>query len=311
VEATWQPAKGNDWTGWLPHLDLTVARAFTAASAAHRQLFTAMEKRGTLTLRAKLDLWQMLRPETQPDSKLDFEYPPETVTVVFRADSKLTLKVGDNSISTGRRIARITTQSKEHHWLPVEVSLATSAGNPGLEVSWFTSEDSRPRPLALRRVFMPWAQPYVAKASLNPVAEIEGGNWERGRKLFFGDQATCYKCHMVRGEGGTIGPDLSNLIFRDYASVLKDINEPSAALNPEHIAYTVQLQAGEVETGVVLKNNREQLVLGQATGKNLTIPKEKVASMKASAVSLMPEGLLKGLNAQEQKDLMTFLLNVH
>ena len=117
--------------------------------------------------------------------------------------------------------------------------------------------------------------------------------------------------YKLGGEGGSIGPDLSNLIFRDYASVLKDIIEPSAAINPDHIAYNVYLTDGESENGVILKNNREQLVLGQASGKSLTIPKEKVAGMKALAISLMPEGLLKTLTPQEQKDLLTFLLNVH
>jgi hypothetical protein len=42
----------------------------------------------------------------------------------------------------------------------------------------------------------------------------------------------------------------------------------------------------------------------------LKIPKPKVASMKASAISLMPEGLLKGLTEQQQYDLLRFLLTV-
>jgi putative heme-binding domain-containing protein len=112
----------------------------------------------------------------------------------------------------------------------------------------------------------------------------------------------------VGGEGGTIGANLSNLIYRDYASVLRDITEPSAAINPEHISYNVTLKDGEVQTGVLLKNNREQVVLGQLSGKDLTIPKENVAEMKPSAVSLMPEGLMKALTPEQQRDLMTFLL---
>jgi putative heme-binding domain-containing protein len=98
------------------------------------------------------------------------------------------------------------------------------------------------------------------------------------------------------------------LIYRDYASVLKDITEPSAAINPEHIGYIVELRDGASESGVLLKNDRAQVVLGQANGQSLAIAKEKVAGMKASAVSIMPEGLLKALDAQQQKDLMTFLL---
>ncbi|HWN96477.1 MAG TPA: heme-binding protein, partial [Methylomirabilota bacterium] len=89
---------------------------------------------------------------------------------------------------------------------------------------------------------------------------------------------------------------------------LKDITEPSAALNPEHIGYNVQLRDGETESGVLLKNDRAQVVLGRSDGKNLTIAKNKITDLKASTVSVMPEGLLKALDPQQQKDLMTFLL---
>jgi len=157
---------------------------------------------------------------------------------------------------------------------------------------------------------LPWAKP-MAPVSVNMrITEIEGGDWERGKKIFFGDQAACHKCHQINGEGGTIGANLSNLIYRDYASVMKDITQPSAAINPDHIAYNVELKDGTIENGVVMQNNAEKIVLGQANGQTITIPKTNYVSMKASAVSLMPENLLKGLDAQQQKDLMTFLLTV-
>jgi putative heme-binding domain-containing protein len=203
---------------------------------------------------------------------------------------------------------RIITSPVENTWLPLQVRLSSSKGEPMLDVSWFTAEDARPRALPLRRILLPWAKPYVAPAVVTRIPEIEGGDWGRGKKVFFGEQAACSKCHQVGGEGGTIGPDLSNLIYRDYASVYKDITEPSAAINPDHLAYNVELKDGSVETGVLLKNDHEQVVLGQVTGKDLTIPKTKVAGMKPSAISLMPEGLLKLLDAQQQKDLFTFLL---
>ena len=311
VTAQWKSARdGATWNGWLPHLDLAAARGFTVASAAHDEFFTRIKEPGTLTLSAKLDVWQMLHPAVQPESKLDYEYPPETVTVVLKSSASLDLKLGTNNVSAGKRNARITIEPKENRWLPLEVTLATGGGLPSLDASWFTAEDPRPRPFPLRRILLPWAKPHLAVAAATHVSELDGGDWERGRKIFFGDQATCYKCHQMRGEGGEIGANLSNLIYRDYASVLRDITEPSAAINPEHISYNVELKDGNVETGVMIKNNRDEVVLGQVTGKNLSIPKEKVAGMKASAVSLMPEGLLKALDAQQLKDLMTFLLTI-
>ena len=67
--ATWRPASGEQgWSGWLPHLDLAVARAFTAGSADHDRLWECDQASGPAHAATKLDLWQMLRPAVQPGS---------------------------------------------------------------------------------------------------------------------------------------------------------------------------------------------------------------------------------------------------
>jgi putative heme-binding domain-containing protein len=83
---------------------------------------------------------------------------------------------------------------------------------------------------------------------------------------------------------------------------------PSAAINPDHLAYNVELKNGEAVNGVILEETPERLVFGQVSGQSLTVDRKQIATMKASSVSLMPEGLLQGLNPQQQKDLLTFLL---
>ncbi len=309
VEAAWLDANGSTPSRlWLPHLDLTAARGFTAGSAEHVKFFKELRKRGTLTLRGQIDLGSMLHPAVQPESKLDYEYPAETITVAFKGSGRVEVAASANVKRISEQEVRVTFQPGRELWLPIEVTLATSSAAPVLDVSWSTAEDARPRPLPLRRILLPWAKPYAAVTLVNHTPELDGGDRERGRKIFFGEQAACFKCHQIGGEGGEIGPNLSNLIYRDYASVLKDITEPSAAINPEHIGYNVQLKDGDVESGVLLKNDRTQVVLGRADGKSLTIPKNRVEGMKASTISVMPEGLLKALDAQQQKDLMTFLL---
>ena len=317
AEAEWRDASGKtQWAGWLPHLDLKVARALTAASEEHGRLFARLKEPGTLVLRAQLDLHLMLRTAIQPGAKLDFEYPTEIVTVALKSGAGTRLEIKAAAPAKiergGDGEVRLTTESRENGWLPVEISLATGAGEAALDVSWHTAEDVRPRALQVRRTLLPWAIPRTGTAATAPVErripEIAGGDWLRGQRVFTGEQAVCSKCHQVRGEGGIIGPDLSNLVHRDYASVLKDITQPSAAINPDRIAYLVELKDGTSAGGVLLDDTPENLVLGQMTGANVVIPKTKVASMKASAVSLMPEGLWQVLSTQQQRDLMTFLL---
>ena len=69
--------------------------------------------------------------------------------------------------------------------------------------------------------------------------------------MYFGEPAACFKCHAVHGQGGAIGPDLSNLIHRDYASVYRDITQPSFAINPDYIPQTIILKDERVLSGVV------------------------------------------------------------
>jgi putative heme-binding domain-containing protein len=308
VEAEWT-GQGTNWFGWLPHLDLRVAREFTQGSADHEPLRQNLNRPGILKMRAQLDLWQALRAATQPGSRLDYEYPPETVTVVFKSSGDLKLNA-----PKARRVSanesQVTVESARNQWLPIELTLATGP-NCALDVSWHTAEDNRPRALPLRRIFLPWAKPQEGdsfETAPRAVPEIAGGNWKRGHEIFFSDRAACYKCHTVRGEGGKIAPDLSNLVHRDYASVMKDIQYPSAAINPDAVAYNIQLKDGEMLTGVPLRETASEIVIGDANGQPVTVPLDRIASRKASVISLMPEGLLQGLDKQQLKDLMTFLL---
>src|SRR6185295_8562794 len=93
--------------------------------------------------------------------QLDFAYPDETVTVVFRANRPLRVT------ATNATVERVTdTESRlkvgpgATGWTRIEVVLATrSAVTPALDVAWFTAEDARLRPLPLRRVLLPWAAP--------------------------------------------------------------------------------------------------------------------------------------------------------
>ena len=90
--------------------------------------------------------------------------------------------------------------------------------------------------------------------------------------------------------------------------MLRDIVEPSAAINPDHLAYHIELKDAESLTGVVLETAPERIVVGQVSGQTISVPRNRIAGLKASSVSLMPEGLLKPLTAAQQKDLLTFLL---
>jgi putative heme-binding domain-containing protein len=317
VGATWQPANGQaGWSGWLPHLDLDVARAFTAGSADHDTLWAGLNGPGTLALHCHLNLWQMLRPAVQPGSSLDYAPAPEQVTLVLEAPEPFRAKVDGTTMSEAKKTGvgwRIEVQSIPKELQPIDLSVEmTTSKAPALKIATYTKEDARLRAIALHRFLLPWAstaasRPIALESTERPMAELKGGDWARGRQVFFSDEAACSRCHQVSGQGGKIGPDLGNLIHRDYQSVLRDIREPSAAINPDYITHLVELKSGKVLVGV-LRSSADKLIVGQQNGQEALIDQADVESITPQRTSTMPDGLDKVLGPAKMLDLLTFLL---
>src|SRR5262249_22223436 len=143
-----------------------------------------------------------------------------------------------------------------------------------------------------RRTLLPWAALERRKDGLarRDITELKGGDWARGRALFYGEPSKCSTCHRVRGRGGEIGPDLSNLIHRDYTSVYRDVHAPSAAINPDYVAHAVALKDGRVLQGT-LRTEGDRLIVGDTGGLQTVVARSEVEATSPSAVSIMPEGL--------------------
>jgi putative heme-binding domain-containing protein len=321
VEASWRAKSGDGaWDGWLPHLDLAVARVFTAGSAEHDRLWELMRQPGTLTLRTKLDLWQMLRPAVQPGSTLDYTLPDEKVLLDIGPAQYLHVSAppgvgthtsaGPITGSIGITQVQLDLQPKKGEPTLLEISLRTGE-NTRLDITYSTNEDFRPRALPLNRFLLPWAaleRPKDAPLDADrDIPELKGGDWARGRDVFFSDQAQCARCHQVHGRGGKIGPDLSNLIHRDYESVLRDIRLPSAAIHPDYLTYLVELKDGRALTGVP-RSDGDMLVIGDQQGREFRVKRADVEEVHASPLSVMPEGLEKAVGPERMRDLLTFLL---
>src|SRR5262249_51916847 len=156
----------------------------------------------------------MLRPATQPGSRVDDVLPPEVVTLAFDSSGPLRVRFPDDKgrmiDASGNRRVEVVWRPMSGELVPIELDLATNGAPPRLEISWHTADDPRPRVLAPSRIFVPWAvsddEP-VPEASSAVAAELAGGDWLRGRRTFFAAEARCSQCHSVRGEGGNIGPD--------------------------------------------------------------------------------------------------------
>ncbi len=318
VQAEWSGKDGHHWAGWLPHLDLAVAQALTAESALHAPLWAALRKAGTLRLHTRLDLWHLLRPTVQPGAALDYAYAPEEATVQFASPSgsfQLTVTGAAPVPSTLGQIthdAHFTHASTQPQSVEVSLELTVTGDQPAaLELNWHTTEDDRSRAFPLQRLLLPWrADPPPADlsklASARP--ELLGGDWQRGKTVFLSDKVLCSKCHTAHGVGAKTGPDLSNLPARDYASVLRDIVEPSAALNPDYLTYEIILKDGRHFPAVMHAGEPGKTVLGLGAGVEIIVDTADIVKREGSLTSLMPAKLNEAVDVESFRNLMTFLL---
>lgn len=322
AEATWTPADGHaPLSVWLPHVDPTVAQAFTAGSAQHEELWMALQRSpGQLALRTQLDLTDMLRPAVQPGGQIDYTWPVEEVTIRLVSNRELAVRCLDQSIHStagdatagdgGTHVASVTLKPAAGSYTPLEILLAADGAVPTLRIGWHTAEDARERPFPLRRMLLPWVSPKVDSPQqpfIQPIPELAGGSWERGRQVFFNEQVGCFKCHRVNQRGGETGPDLSNLVHRDYRSVLRDVSHPSAALNPDYITQVVVLKDGRILTGAV-RPVSDNLLIGDAQGNVTVVKQTDVEELALSPLSTMPEKLPELLGPERLRDVVTFLL---
>jgi putative heme-binding domain-containing protein len=317
VEAISHTEDGAVWQGWLPHLDMDVSREFSQDSADHARLWSQLERAGTLKLRTSLNLRDMLRPAIQPGSSIDYQWPAEEVTLTLESNCPLVATLdGQRAVSDGSSgswRAQLTvprTADDERHLLEVRLDHETRAEPLRLRVYYHTNEDDRPRALPLWRQLLPWSKSLGEPAEAvnnRMLPELAGGNWMRGRAEFFGDQAGCAKCHQIRGEGARVGPDLSNLPHRDYASVLRDISQPSFAINPDHTSQAIILSSGRVLTGTT-RLEGDQLVITHQDASETSVDRSDIESIEPSSLSIMPEGIPELLGPDRLRDLLTFLL---
>ncbi len=314
VHALWRSDTNDTLTSWLPHLALGVSQQLTQGSAVHAELWKRMHESGTLTLTTQLDLHHMLRPKIQPGATIDYPWPQESVDVLWTCDVPFSIQIGD------KKHASEWVSQSAHHRVMAQFSGDDDAPQrmtiefphrapklPTLHVSYSTNEDARARPFPLSRFYLPQMNPSGGAHEVETAKLPVAGNWGRGRRIFHSESAKCSKCHATDGQPGKIGPDLSNLVFRDSTSVLRDIVQPSFSINPDYISHVLETDDGEVLVGVLRTENGE-LILGDSKGGSTRLDRNRIQAMKPSRESIMPRELLTDLPKEDLQDLMKFLL---
>lgn len=156
---------------------------------------------------------------------------------------------------------------------------------------------------------------FTAKSEVRDAAEYERhaiehrGDARKGRAIFFdASGAACVRCHAVNGEGGIVGPDLSNIAAQARRETLiESVLYPNRAMREGYQGAELELGDEERLSGRVTGETAELVVLVDREGKQHQVPKARIRSRRASSISLMPEGIEAGLTLEQFSDLIAYL----
>ena len=141
------------------------------------------------------------------------------------------------------------------------------------------------------------------KNRLTP-AVLKQADQTKGRALY---NKVCAACHILNGEGGKIGPELTGSGRDNLDYLLQNILDPSAAVAREFQLVTLNMKDGRALSGFV-RSRTERIVVLQTLAEAISLSAADITETEGSTLSLMPEGLLEPLGENDVRDLIGYLM---
>jgi putative heme-binding domain-containing protein len=141
--------------------------------------------------------------------------------------------------------------------------------------------------------------------------DLKGRDLVKGKAMYAA--TLCLSCHTMQGEGGVVGPDLTQLGTRfSPKDILESTINPNAVISDQYAATIFYLADGSSVLGKLTNEDRDKYYISQNPFDPQSIreiPKKEVSSKKLSEISVMMPGLINRLNEEELKDLMAYLIS--
>lgn len=250
-------------------------------------------------------------------SLIDKQNPEMILSAVFKALSRFTaenlperlLQLWDSS-SPGIRRAMIQVMLQRSNW--TSSLLAYGEKHPGIwpeipstrrdALQRHKDQDIRTAAIRLQDKRSNTERTTVLTNFL-PATRLTGEP-ARGKEWFI---QRCSICHLLDGNGKAIGPDLLELTDKSPESLMISIIDPNRAVLDQYIVYEIETNDGRSLSGAIVEESSGSLSYKNANGDLATVHRDAILSIRATGLSLMPEGLEAGMSHQDMADLTAFI----
>jgi len=130
------------------------------------------------------------------------------------------------------------------------------------------------------------------------------GDARAGERVF---RNFCAQCHVIHGQGGTVGPDITANGRTTFEQLLSNVFDPSLVIGPGYQVTTVVTRDGRNLTGLIAEDNEQRVVIRMPGEGQETVARNNVKYTRLSKLSMMPEGVETLLDKKDLADLFAFL----
>src|SRR5207247_3523851 len=117
----------------------------------------------------------------------------------------------------------------------------------------------------------------AAEIQLIATSVAAQGDSARGEKVFRRPELGCVTCHAIGGVGGKVGPDLTSIGASapvDY--LVESLFYPNRKIKEGYHAVVLETQDGKELSGILVRENNEQLVIRDISNREVAFPKNNV-----------------------------------
>jgi quinoprotein glucose dehydrogenase len=136
-----------------------------------------------------------------------------------------------------------------------------------------------------------------------------GSNWPGANVFKTNSAAQCVRCHALDGAGGKVGPpmdNIANILSRE--EILQSLIEPGARLAPGYGSVVLTLKDGQVVSGFLAAENKEEIILRTSDAEPMEIAISRIKKRDNMPSAMPPMGTV--LSKRELRDLVEFLSNL-
>lgn len=119
--------------------------------------------------------------------------------------------------------------------------------------------------------------------------------------------ARCMACHVAKGQGIAVGPDLVTVKTRGKDGLLSAIIDPHKEVASQYIAYTFNTKVGQTLAGIITADTADSVTIKMMGGADIAMQRSQISGSSSAGLSLMPDGLEQGMTVQDMADLIAFI----